>query len=114
MVSFLFPRTISVSRPNQDTAVGAQPYAGVTPANETVLATGIPAHIQSDRQGTAPQAKLAADAAGQSTWKIIFKQPLGTVQSRDVITDDLGNRYQVISVDWNPMVTTCRAQILET
>ena len=113
-MSFLYPRSITVSRQNQDILVGSQPYAGVTQANETVIVSGVPAHIQADRQGTSPVAKLAADAAGQSTWKIIFKLPLGTVQNRDIITDDLGNRYQVISADWGPLVTTCRAQILET
>jgi hypothetical protein len=35
------------------------------------------------------------------------------VRTDDIITDDLGNRYQVISADWGPMVTTCRSQILQ-
>ena len=46
-------------------------------------------------------------------WKIIFKAALGGVLVNDTITDDLGNRYQVAAADWNPLVTTCRAQILE-
>lgn len=113
-MSFLYPRTIQISRQNRDAAVGAQPYSGVTEVNETLIVSGVAAHIQSDRQGTAPIAKLAADAAGESTWKIIFRLPRGTVQTRDIITDDLGNRYQVIAPDWGPLVTTCRAQLLQT
>jgi len=114
MVNFLYPRSIAITRQNQDAAVGAQPYSGVTQANESTIATGIAAKIQADKGGAAPVAKLVADAAGESVWKIIFRLPLGTVQSRDIITDDLGNRYQVISADWGSLVTTCRAQLLET
>ena len=114
MGSFLYPRRISVSRQNRDTTPGVQSYSGVTRANEAIIASGVKAHIQSDRQGTAPGASLAADAAGQSIWKIIFKLPLGTVTERDIITDDQGKRYQVISADWNPLVTSCRCQLMET
>jgi hypothetical protein len=114
VANFLYPRVISLSRPNADAVVGAQPYSGVLETNETVILTGVPAHIQVDRQGTSPVAKLPADAAGQSIWKIIFKLPLGTVQSGDILTDDLGERYQVIASDWGPLVTTCRCQILQT
>lgn len=114
MVNFLYPRLVQLSRPNVDTGVGAQPYSGLQKTNETVLLTGIAAHIQADRQGTAPVAKLPADAAGESAWKIIVKLPLGTVQTGDVITDEIGNRYQVIAADWGSLVTTCRCQILQT
>ncbi|MFO0906782.1 MAG: hypothetical protein U0835_00180 [Isosphaeraceae bacterium] len=113
-MSFLYPRRAVISRQNRNTTPGAQPYSGVKKANETVIAGGIPAHIQADRQGTAPVAGLAADAAGQSIWKVIVKVPLGQVLERDIITDDLGKRYQVISADWGPLVTTCRCQLLET
>lgn len=113
-MSFLYPRVVSITRPNRNTTPGVQPYSGVTRANETAILSGVPAHIQSDRQGTAPSAALAADAAGQSIWKIIMKLPLGQVVERDIITDELGKRYQVISADWGPLVTTCRCQILET
>jgi hypothetical protein len=112
-MSFLYPRIVAVTRPNQDTSVGAQPYSGVLQTNEAIVATGIMAHIQSDRQGTKPQTGLPADAAGESIWKIIFKAARGLVQTNDIITDDLGNRYQVISADWGPLVTTCHSQILQ-
>jgi hypothetical protein len=112
-VSFLYPNTISISRQNQPAGVGAQPYSGVTQANETVIAEGIDAHIQADRQGTRPDAGLPADAAGQSIWKIIFRGAKGVVTECDVITDEQGKRYHVISADWGPLVTTCRCQLLE-
>ncbi len=113
-MSFLYPRTITITRPNSLSSFGAQPYSGLMPDDETQVATGLAAHIQVDKGSLAPQAKLPADAAYQSFWKIIFKGPRGLSKRGDVITDDLGNRYQVVSADWGPMVTTCRAQILET
>ena len=113
-MSFLFPRRISISRPNADTGLGIRPYGGLTETNETSIAISLPARIQSDRQGTAPQARLPADAAGQSIWLIIFKGALGLTQTGDIITDDLGQRYQVISAYWGPLVTTCRCQIEQT
>lgn len=113
-MSFLYPRLISITRPNQSAGYGAQPYGGLSPDSETEVASNLAAHIQIDKGSLAPQAKLPGDAAYQTFWKIIFKAARGLAQRGDVVTDDLGNRYQVISSDWGPMVTTCRAQILET
>ncbi|QEH36510.1 hypothetical protein OJF2_50940 [Aquisphaera giovannonii] len=113
-MSFLYPRRISISRPTPTAGYGAQPYGGLSPDNETEIASDLAAHIQIDKGSLAPQAKLAADAAYQTFWKIIIKAARGLVQRGDVIADDLGNRYQVISADWGPMVTTLRAQVLET
>jgi hypothetical protein len=113
-MSFLYPRCISISRPNLDTGIGAQPYGGVLQSNETRIACGIAAHIEAERQGTSPVARLPADAAGESIWRIMFRASRSLVQSRDIITDELGNRYQVISASWQPLGYTCRVQILQT
>lgn len=113
-MSFLYPRVVSIARPNQDDTHGAQPYSGLRADNESVIASGIPAHIQIDRQNPMSPTKLPADAISLPVYKIIIKVARGLVKRGDVITDDLDNRYQVISPDWGPMVTTCRAQLLET
>jgi hypothetical protein len=113
-MSFLYPRTIRITRPNTDATLGAQPYSGLRADNETEIASGIRAHIQSDRQGPRSEAMLPSDPISLPTWKIIFKAARGLVKRGDTIIDDLGNRYQVISADWGPMVTTCRSQLLET
>lgn len=112
-MSFLYPRTITISRMAPDPTLGSQGYSGMTPDKETIVAQGIPARIQADRQGTPPQAKLPADAAGESIWKIIFKGARDLARTGDIITDDLGERYQIISAYWGPLVTTCRSQILQ-
>ena len=112
-MSFLYPSTIQITRPNANNSVGSQPYGGVLASDETVVAANIAAHVQADRQGPRPGAGLPADAAGQSVWKVIFTGAKGVVIERDVITDEQGKRYQVIAADWGPLVTTCRCQILQ-
>ena len=102
-----------MSRRTQNNAVGVQGYSAITADREEIIATGIRAHIQLDRQSPGPQAKLPGDPLTMPVWKIIFKAALGGVLVNDTVTDDLGNRYQVAAADWNPLVTTCRAQILE-
>jgi hypothetical protein len=113
-VSFFYPRVINISRQNANSAIGAQPYSGLSASNETVVASGIEARIQIQRQGSWPVAKLAGDAVGESVYRILFKSADGLVQDRDIITDDLGKRYQVVQFQWQPMITTCIAQIMET
>ena len=115
-MSFLYKDVITLSRPNEDQAVGEQPYGGVLATDETILASGIAAHIQVDRQGTLPTAKLAADAAGQTIWKVIYFSRLAPDVARtgDIITDQDGNRYQVIAPDNGPISTTCHCQALIT
>jgi hypothetical protein len=113
-MSFLNPRTITINRPNVDPAVGTQPYGGLLPTNETQVLPATAAHIQVDRQGPKSPAGLPGDTVRESLWKIIFKAALGAVEPRDVIIDDLGNRYQVIAAYWGPLSTTCTAELLET
>lgn len=107
MPDFLFPNVISISRPGVATNVGAQGYGGQN--GIAVIATGIKAHIQPERQGQAPLAGLPEDAAGQATWRIILKVAKGFVKRRDILTDEQGRQYQVILANWNPLSTTCLA-----
>jgi hypothetical protein len=114
MSSFLFPNTITISRPKIMSGVGAQEYSGLLSTEETVVKSCLAAHVQADRQGTAPTAQLPGDAAGQSIWKIIFRGSKGLVTERDIITDEQNKRYQVISAYWGPLTTTCRCQLMGT
>lgn len=96
------------------TGIGRQEYSGLDPDNEDVVRENVPAHIQVDRQGSRPDARLPGDAAGQAIWRIIFKADKGLARTHDVIEDEMGHRYQVIAADWGPLVTTCRCQVLES
>ena len=105
-MSFLYPNLIRVSRPQGSDALGAQAYSGLTQQQETTIVTRASAHIQPERQGAKPLPGLPGDAEGQPTWKIILKLPKGTVQVRDVLTDELGTRYQAVYAAWTPLATT--------
>lgn len=114
-MSFLFPYVVTVKRPNGATTPGKQPYQGVLDANETTVLTGIKAHIEALNLGGAPGAGLPADG-NEPLYKVIMPArlcPKGAVKDRDVIYDDIDNKFQVISSDWGPLVNTCRCKKLE-
>lgn len=118
MASFLYPRTVQVSRSKSAAAtsvvVGLVGYSGMTtepapkdPQGETVLFTGIPASIQAARVGRkGSRAALPTDATFEPMWNIFIPPAalaLGSVKDRDVITDDEGYRYQVAQAYWNSL-----------
>jgi hypothetical protein len=115
-LSFLYPRLVEISRPNPTTGVGALGYQGVLPTNETILFTNIPASIQA-KGSTAQRAGIPADAKSTPVWVCIIPLqfcPLGSLQERDIITDDLGNRYQISSAYWNSLGYQPECEKLQT
>lgn len=120
-MSFLYPRIVTISRPDGTTGIGALPYQGLDPTQETVLFTNIAASIQ-HKGSTAQHAGIPADAKATPVWEIIFSPlavPLATsgnqsIIERDVITDDMGNRYQVAAAYWNSFGYQCECEKLQT
>lgn len=115
-MSFLYPRTISVRRPNTSNAVGDQGYSAERAADEAVVLSGLPASIQLDRQGQRNPVGLPADAAYKPIWKVFIPLSaavLGSIQSTDVIVDDLGQRYQCFAAYWDSLGYECRSILLE-
>lgn len=117
-MSFIFPRTISVSRVASNTTVGKAGYGGVMKANESPVSNvqNLRASIQLDRGGRNPVTNLPAD--GQKTmWKVIIEPSPsvvdGSILNRDIITDDLGIRYQVVAPYWNSLGYQCLCERLE-
>ncbi|MGA7781090.1 MAG: hypothetical protein WCA85_25750 [Paraburkholderia sp.] len=106
-MSFIYPRTISVTRPNTDLAAGYAPnYSGVEPTDETPIATGLQASIQLKKGLGRPDPNVPADAAQKSLWTVLIpagSAQLGLIQTNDIITDDLGVRYQVTGPYWNSL-----------
>jgi hypothetical protein len=75
------------------------------PSQETSIATGLPASIQLAKERGKPEANLPADG-GKTLWKVFIPlsaAALGLIESRDIIKDDLGTRYQVIGPYWNSL-----------
>lgn len=104
-MSFLYPRTVAVTRQAPVTGGGVKGYSGVQPAQESPVASGLPASIQLSRDRGRTEANLPADS-GKTLWKVFIPAayaPLGLLQSRDILTDDLGARYQVLGMYWNSL-----------
>jgi hypothetical protein len=113
-MSFMYPRLISVTRPDTTSGVGAIGYQGLLPTNETTVVTDVPANIQRMENTRALAADLPGDVARGSMWAIFFKLPNGTVLDRDIITDDLNVRYQVAAAYWNSMGYKAICERLQT
>ena len=116
-MSFLYPRTISITRPAAPAGVGVQPYSGLQASTETAVASGISASIQLDRSGERPLGGLPGDAAGRGTWKIMIPRAQlakGVVLDQDVVTDDQGLRYQVTNAYWDSLGYALRTERLKT
>ncbi|MDR6381827.1 hypothetical protein [Paraburkholderia caribensis] len=96
-MSFIYPRTISITRQPAQSGGGLKPYGGVDPGEEVTLYTGLPASIQQKSTGARPDPRLPADAANRTFWRIFM--PLsagvtpGSVLRGDIATDDAGQRY---------------------
>lgn len=110
----MYPRTISVSRPIPTSGVGALPYQGLDPTEETIIISNVSANIQQNEKTRALSADLPGDVAKGTIWAIFFNLPNGTVLDRDIITDDLGVRYQVMASYWNSMGYKAICERLQT
>lgn len=117
-MSFLYPRKVTITRPTQPTGVGAVGYGGEQPSTEaSVVAAAVPASIQLAKEHGNPEANLPADA-GKTLWKVIIPLSAGVVegviQVRDIVADDLGQRYQIIAPYWNSLGHSLVCERLET
>jgi hypothetical protein len=112
----LYPRIVSITRPNPDTGVGIVPYSAVTKGNETSIATGLPASIQQTREPGGPEGKTPTDAPDRSVWNVFIPSTSaakGLITERDIVTDDLTKRYVVIAAYWNSLGHRLRCELLE-
>jgi hypothetical protein len=114
-MSFLYPRTIAITRPIGQTGIGAAGYGGEIASAEVAVASGLAASIQLDRQGRDNKAGLPGDAK-TTLWRVLIPKSEaadGLIHSRDIITDDLGKRYQVIGPYWISLGYNCLCELQE-
>ncbi len=101
MPSFLYPRTITITR-----AQFAKTTADGLHEDEIVVAAGIDASIQMKRaRPVGPPVRIGPtqSADAQPEWLILFEGPKDLVRKSDKITDDLGETYQVEAPYWNSL-----------
>ncbi len=106
LATFLYPRTITVTRPPVPSQTGgAVRYGGDQPVDDLVILSGIAAAVQSDRIGKTTPSNLPA-SSGLPYYKILIpasEAALGTINKNDFVTDDQGVRYQVYDPYWTPL-----------
>lgn len=115
-MSFIYPRTVAITRPNSELGAGEQNYFAATKGNESTIASGLPASIQQVREPGGPEGKTPSDAPNRSVWSIFIpaaSAALGLITERDIVTDDLTKRYVVIAAYWNSLGHRLRCELLE-
>ena len=113
-MSFIYPRIVSITRPPTLTGIGAQPYQGLLPSTETLVASGLKASIQQIKESKQFPANLPGDTIRGSLWSIFIRKPRTLIRDRDIITDDLGVRYQVTAAYWNSLGYKALCERLQT
>ncbi len=114
-MSFWFRDIISVSRvalPDPTAIDGG--YEGLQADEETIIFTGIAADIQITRLNKMPLPDLPADTQYRKTYRIHFRMPVGSINIRDIITDQRNTRYQVTDNYWTNFNYQCDCELLET
>lgn len=104
-MSFIYPRIVAFHRPADQSGAGRIGYGGQNVANEGVIATGIPASVQERKDGPANPVHIPTDGRRPDYYVFIPRKKLanGTLKSRDIMIDDLGNRFQVIAPYWDSL-----------
>ncbi len=78
--------------------LGAGEYSGELPTQEIQIAGPLSAAVQMKKTSGRPAGGMPGDAAQKTFWLVLIPNfNPGIVETRDIITDDLGDRYQTLS-----------------
>lgn len=115
MTSQLYDRVVAITREPDQAGVGFQPaYAGEDATNEVAVASDLPASIQLVREGS--RDSTLPGGGTNPLWDVFLPKGAvadGVVKGKDIVTDDLGNRFQVIAPYQNRLGARFRVQTLE-
>jgi hypothetical protein len=112
-MSFLRPRLVDITRPSQSAGFGASStYGAIDDETETTVLSELPANISWARTGQQRNTGLPGSAMWRAIFRVVFKAPSGTVRERDIITDEFGNRYQVVAAQSGPFGYMCLTEQL--
>lgn len=112
----VYPRTVAITRPNVNDTPGVRGYSGVTKANESPIASGLPASIQFLARLSKPLGGTPSDASDRGGFRILIPSTAaaeGLITERDIATDDLGKRYQVFVAWWDTLGYNLQCELLE-
>lgn len=108
-------RVLSFARPQAQAQVGAVTnYEGNTPALQTPLAAGWPASVLQGTKGEKNEVNLPGDTRNP-WWAILLPAIPGvTLRTTDLVTDDLGRRMILSSVELTDLGYRCTAMQAQT
>lgn len=120
-MSFLYPRTVTITRETATTTAGLQPMQEFNGAQVTTIAASIPCGIAINRDRGKPLTEVPGDTQARSTWKITIGaanahvagvNAPNSILTRDELIDDAGLHYQVAQSEWTPLGWNIRAELL--
>jgi len=97
------PRTVNLVRPAVPTGVGALGYGGDVESTEVPLLTGWPGALVLAGGGGANEVGLPGDVKTPSWTLYIPAVADVTLQTSDIVTDDLERRYIVTAAELSPL-----------
>ena len=106
-------QSLTFSRQSAAAPVGLQGYSSFANQAPVVYAQNIPAVINLKKQTGKAEVGLPGDAALRAFYDAAFYLPDGFVQHRDIVVDNNGLRYQVVSVSSGLLGTQALLEILE-
>lgn len=116
--------TITRARAPVDLAVGDLGYFGhlattapSAASGEDIIWSSVPCASSSEGYGRATsQGLTASDSPGPTKWFFYLPPyvPAGAIRDRDIVTDSLGNRYQVAAANWVAFALALQCVRLQT
>lgn len=101
----IYARTISIRRPVQHSEIGGASYSALGQSDETTILTGLAASIQAKSAPLkSPATDLPTAPPGPVQWIIFLPKAassLGQIHERDIVVDEVGDRYHVEAAYWN-------------
>lgn len=102
----MYPDRVSIRRMASVLTIGGVGYIGQTRQTETIIFSNLPASVQTkfNAKNRVGDGKVAADAPGPAVWSILMPivvAPEGAILDRDIVVDQLGNRYLVDANAWS-------------
>jgi hypothetical protein len=107
-------RTISISRPNMQTTVAANPYGGYTANAAVILMAGWPASVLGESTSGSSHVGLPTDESAPY-WSVLMPATLGVLLSPgDIITDDLGRTAVIAASELSDLGWRISAKLATT
>lgn len=112
-MSFLRPHTVNVWRVQKTATTGLGPYGADEETDEIKVFGPVRANISEARQARPVPHGIPGAAMFRGIYLIVFRCSDGIVQTKDIVIDQNGNRYQAMSVTWGRFGVSVMGELME-